>query len=103
MRQRYVNKVVSKAVREFRIREKTPAAPEIEYHETSDGTKWRSMKEDLFASIDEDKIILGYVTEKGFDPWKRGTVEAKKVAELLSSAKWSEVQTATPRGIGFGD
>ena len=103
MRQKYVNKMVSKAVEEFQIKEQTPQAPKINHTTLKDGTVWNSKTYDLFANIAECKVIYGYITTQGLDAWKRGTIEAKKIATLLATAKWEDVQLATPQGKSMWD
>jgi len=103
MRQRYINKFVSKAVQAFQDRENTPASGTIETHTLSSGEKWSSRRIDLFANIDESKIIYGWIASKGLDAWKRGTVEARKIHALLETATWDQVKVGAPIGRSMWD
>ena len=98
MRQKYVNKIVIKAIDDFKERVQTPKAPTVEKYIRDDGTIYTDKRYELFGSIEETKIILGYITEKGLDPWERKTIEANKIVALLENTTWDDVCSATPSG-----
>jgi len=98
----YINKIVSKELDNFLIRENTGSVKKVE-HKMSDGTIWKSIESNLFQSIEERKHILGYLKGLGLDPFKRGTKEPEKIAIALSTAKWEVVKEAPQYGKSMWD
>lgn len=52
----------------------------------------------LFAHLDDQKHVVGYLMSKGLDPFKKGTKEPQKIADELLKAKWYAVKYAPQAG-----
>lgn len=94
---RSLNKIVAQSFDDWK------AANRPDIYKVVSRNGFRTVESSLFACIEVDKKLIGYLITHGLDPFKRGTKEPMRCAAVVAKVTREEVEVSPEIGKSIFD